>query len=121
MWFSNSGCLFLIVGLVGQGSEEMRAAVGRRLASAEFHSSQVALGDASAGENSPLQSSHRSSRFMIIINTNQFRCLEFGHSRKHFGFHCKPELIGMNELGVKSRHQWWLVFWLHGVVLDMWF
>ncbi|XP_019770254.2 NPC intracellular cholesterol transporter 1 isoform X2 [Dendroctonus ponderosae] len=49
------------VGLVGQGSEEMRAAVGRRLASAEFHSSQVALGDASAGENSPLQSSHRSS------------------------------------------------------------
>ncbi|XP_066140197.1 NPC intracellular cholesterol transporter 1 isoform X2 [Euwallacea fornicatus] len=49
------------VGLVGQGSEEMRAAVGRRLASAEFHSSQVALGDASAGEDSPLQSSHRTS------------------------------------------------------------
>ncbi|XP_066248348.1 NPC intracellular cholesterol transporter 1 isoform X3 [Euwallacea similis] len=50
-----------LVGLVGQGSEEMRAAVGRRLASAEFHSSQVALGDASAGEDSPLQSSHRTS------------------------------------------------------------
>ncbi|ENN71122.1 hypothetical protein YQE_12055, partial [Dendroctonus ponderosae] len=53
------------------GSEEMRAAVGRRLASAEFHSSQVALGDASAGENSPLQSSHRSSTSKIIFNTNQ--------------------------------------------------
>ncbi|KAJ8965133.1 hypothetical protein NQ314_004358 [Rhamnusium bicolor] len=36
----------------------MRAAVGRRLAVAEHHSSQVALGD---GEDSPLQSSKRSS------------------------------------------------------------
>ncbi|XP_030752069.1 NPC intracellular cholesterol transporter 1 isoform X3 [Sitophilus oryzae] len=46
---------------LGHASEEMRAAVGRRLASEGFHSSQVALGDASAGEDSPLQSSHRSS------------------------------------------------------------
>ncbi|CAH1135903.1 unnamed protein product [Ceutorhynchus assimilis] len=48
-----------LVGLVGQGSEEMRAAVGRRLASAEYHA--MAQGEASAGEDSPLQSSHRSS------------------------------------------------------------
>ncbi|XP_076272104.1 Niemann-Pick type C-1a isoform X2 [Rhynchophorus ferrugineus] len=45
---------------LGQASEEMRAAVGRRLASVGYHSSQVAL-DGSAGEDSPLQSSHRSS------------------------------------------------------------
>ncbi|XP_050298712.1 NPC intracellular cholesterol transporter 1 isoform X2 [Anthonomus grandis grandis] len=44
------------------GSEEMRAAVGRRLASEEYHSSQVALGEGSVAEDSPLQQgSHRSS------------------------------------------------------------
>ncbi|XP_060521524.1 NPC intracellular cholesterol transporter 1 isoform X2 [Cylas formicarius] len=48
------------VGMVsGHTSEEMRVAVARRLASAERHSSQVALGE--AGEDSPLQSSKRSS------------------------------------------------------------
>ncbi|KAJ8956647.1 hypothetical protein NQ318_014001 [Aromia moschata] len=48
-----------LVGMVtGHKSEEMRAVVGRRLAANEHHSSQVALGD---GEDSPLQSSKRSS------------------------------------------------------------
>ncbi|XP_018568156.1 Niemann-Pick C1 protein isoform X3 [Anoplophora glabripennis] len=48
-----------VVGLVtGHRSEELRAVVARRLAASERHSSQVALGD---GEDSPLQSSKRSS------------------------------------------------------------
>lgn len=70
--------LMVTVGLVhGQKSEELRAAVGRRLAVADHHSSQVALGD---GEDSPLQSSKRSStcfyidlRFCIFFMCDQLR------------------------------------------------
>ncbi|CAG9824579.1 unnamed protein product [Phaedon cochleariae] len=48
-----------LVGLVnGHRSDELRASVARRLAVADHHSSQVALGE---GEESPLQSSKRSS------------------------------------------------------------
>lgn len=71
-YFTHRRVSFLVVGLVGQGSEEMRAAVGRRLASAEFHSSQVALGDASAGEDSPLQSSHRTSTCTFQFSYSPF-------------------------------------------------
>lgn len=61
---STSFGVMLTVGLVnGQGSEELRAAVGRRLAVADHHSSQMALGD---GEDSPLQSSKRSSMCLNI-------------------------------------------------------
>lgn len=56
--------IMLTVGLVsGQLSEELSAAVGRRLAVADHHSSQMALGD---GEDSPLQSSKRSSTCFSI-------------------------------------------------------
>lgn len=53
------------MGLVSGQSEELRAAVGRRLAGMERHSSQVALGD---GEDSPLQSSKRSSTFYTALH-----------------------------------------------------
>lgn len=57
--------VMLTVGLVnGQRSEELRAAVGRRLAVADHHSSQIGLGDA---EDSPLQSSKRSSTCFCIF------------------------------------------------------
>jgi hypothetical protein len=59
------------VGLVtGHGSEEMRAAVGRRLAGGDRQSRLVLGGDE---EDSPLQESKRSSMslFLIIINKRE--------------------------------------------------
>lgn len=57
--------VMVTVGLVsGQHSDDLRAAVGRRLAVADHHDSQIALGD---GEDSPLQSSKRSSTCFRLI------------------------------------------------------
>lgn len=67
-WYLYIFGVMLTVGLVnGQRSEELRAAVGRRLAVADHHSSQMALGD---DEDSPLQSSKRSS---MCLNINKIR------------------------------------------------
>lgn len=68
------GLWLVAVGLVtGHRSEELRAVVARRLAAGERHSSQVALGE---GEDSPLQSSKRSSTFIdTLYLAHQRNCL----------------------------------------------
>ncbi|KAJ8923333.1 hypothetical protein NQ315_001891 [Exocentrus adspersus] len=97
-----------VVGLVtGHRSEELRAVVGRRLAANERHSSQVALGD---GEDSPLQSSKRSS-----ITSEVDHEMDTHSINKAPGDYDNPssfiERLGANtDTYLQKMFEWWGTF-----------